>query len=270
MMDALGYFGALVMGFILGLLGGGGSVITVPILVYLLRVDVVLATAYSLFIVGASSFFGALSYWRKGLVRIKTGIYFGIPSVIMVFITRKWILPNISDVWFTLGTWSMTKDLFILILFSGMMIISAYYIIRVRVRPLNEKTLIPLKNTWFVVIAEGLLIGLLTGLVGAGGGFVIVPALMLFFHLEIKEAVATSLFIITIKSLVGFVGDLTNYQIDWSLLLLFTSLAVVGIFFGSIFSSKVSGKNVKKIFGWLLLVMGVFMLFGELLFSLFN
>ncbi len=269
-MEGLGYFGALVMGFILGLLGGGGSVMTVPILVYLLRVDVVLATAYSLFIVGASSFFGALSYWRKGLVRFKTGIYFGVPSVIMVFITRKWILPNIPDVWFAIGSWSMTKELFILVLFSGMMIISAYYIIRVKVRPLNEKTILPSKNTWLVVVSEGVLIGFLTGLVGAGGGFIIVPALLLFFELDIKEAIATSLFIITIKSLIGFIGDITVYQIDWYLLMIFTGLAVVGIFLGSIMSSRVSGKSLKKIFGWLLLVMGVFMLFGEVLYSLFN
>ncbi len=269
-MEILGYLGALIIGITLGLLGGGGSILTVPILVYFFKVDAVMATAYSLFIVGCSSLIGSINYWRKGLVRLKTAIYFGVPSVVMVFVTRKWIVPAFPDgQWVSIGSWGLTKDIFILTLFALMMILSSYFMIKGKKKPLKENVT-GVRNPLFGVIVEGVVVGFLTGLVGAGGGFIIVPALILLFGLNMKEAVGTSLFIITVKSLVGFIGDATNdYTIDYSLLLGISALAVLGILLGATVSNKVPGPKLKKVFGWMVLIMGLSMLGGELLAPLF-
>jgi len=265
-MAILGYIGALIIGLTLGLLGGGGSILTVPVLVYFFKVDAVMATAYSLFIVGCSSLIGSINYWRKGLIRLKTAIYFGFPSVLMVFVTRKWIVPALPEgQWFSFGGWSLTKDIFILTLFALMMISSSYFMIKGKKKPLKENVT-GVKNRLFGVIIEGVVVGFLTGLVGAGGGFIIVPALILLFGLSMKEAVGTSLLIITVKSLVGFIGDVTNdYQMDYTLLLSVSALAVLGILLGATLSNKVPGPKLKRIFGWMVLIMGVSMLGGELL-----
>ena len=270
-MELLGYLGALLIGFTLGLLGGGGSILTVPVLVYFFQVNAVLATAYSLFIVGSSSLIGTVNYWRKGLVNLKTAIYFGVPSVIMVFITRKWILPALpDDVWFSLGKLAFTKELFLLVLFAIMMILSSFFMIRGKKKPLKENVT-HIRHRIIGVIIEGILIGFLTGLVGAGGGFIIVPALILLFNHGMKEAVGTSLLIIAIKSLVGFLGDATNdYSIDYELLGVVTGLAAVGILLGATLSNKVPGPKLKKIFGWMVLVMGLLILGEQLLAPLFN
>jgi uncharacterized protein len=260
-MEAAGYLASVFVGLVLGLLGGGGSILSIPILVYLFRIEPVLASAYSLFIVGVTSFVGAIPKYREHLVNLKTGIVFGIPSVIAIFITRKWIVPAIPDVIFTIDELVLTKRFFLLGLFAVLMILASYSMIRDRATVNHDDD--SFKTPW--IIAEGILIGFLTGLVGAGGGFLIIPALVLLTGLPFKTAVGTSLFIIAINSLTGFLGDVLNYKLDWQFLGSITLLAILGIIIGNRFQKQVDGRKLRKAFGWFILVMGFYILAKELL-----
>jgi len=258
-MEVFGYIASVIIGFVLGLLGGGGSILSIPILVYLFHVDAVTASAYSLFIVGATSLAGAVPKYRDHLVNIKTGILFGIPSIIAIFITRRWIVPAIPDVIFQTEALTLTKRLLVLGIFAVLMILASLSMIRGRkeIKTLTSGMRIPL------TIIEGILIGFLTGLVGAGGGFLIIPALIFLTRLPMKAASGTSLFIIAINSLVGFSGDLFTMEMDWPFLLKVTALAIVGVHFGNVLSKRVSNTQLRKGFGWFTLAMGFYILGRE-------
>jgi uncharacterized membrane protein YfcA len=264
-METLGFALAIVMGFTLGLLGGGGSILTVPILVYVLAINPVLATAYSLFVVGVSSVVGAIRKSMQGLVNWKIGLIFAIPSLLAVFATRYWLVPALPNHLFTLGDFEFTKNIGIMVFFALVMLLASYSMIKGRKETTNEvnKALnIPL------ILAEGLLVGVVTGLVGAGGGFLIVPALVLLVRLPVKIAVGTSLIIISIKSLIGFLGDLSSGQaIDWTFLLSFTGFSILGMFLGIYATQFVSAQSLKKGFGWFVLIMGIFILLKETVFN---
>lgn len=259
-MEFFGYFASLFIGLLLGLLGGGGSILSIPILVYLFSIDPVLASAYSLFIVGTTSLVGAIPKYRDQLVNIKTGITFGIPSIIAIFATRRWIVPQLPAVLFQLGDFMLTKRLLILGVFSLLMILASFSMIRGRreIGNLKGNLRIPL------TVIEGLLIGFLTGLVGAGGGFLIIPALVFLTRLPMKAAAGTSLFIIAVNSLVGFAGDLLTTEMDWNFLLLITAIAIVGVFLGNKISTRISNVVLRKGFGWFTLVTGCGILVQEL------
>jgi len=212
-----GYLGALLIGIVLGLIGGGGSILTVPILVYLLFVNPVTATAYSLFVVGVSSLVGAIRNIQKGLVDFKTAIVFAVPAFIAVYIARKYLVPAIPETVFTVGDFSVTKNIAIMLFFAIVMLVASISMIRNKRADSPEETVIT--YNYPLIIIEGLLVGFITGIVGAGGGFLIIPALVLLAKLPMKKAVATSLLIIAIKSLIGFIGDVENLEIDWSFLL---------------------------------------------------
>lgn len=264
------------MGLTLGLLGGGGSILTVPILVYLFQIDAVLATAYSLFIVGATALFGAGSHMRQGNVDWRLALVFGIPSIAAVYVTRKWLMPLLPDTWFTIGSMTITKPIGLLLVFALLMVAAAYSMIRKpaasrepRAASLNGGKLeargSKLEARTALILAEGLAVGALTGLVGAGGGFLIIPALVLLAKLPMKQAIGTSLIIIAAKSLIGFTGDLSQGTVmDWPFLLLFTGIAIVGILLGSQFSKRLSNEKLRPAFGWFVLVMGVGMIVKEL------
>lgn len=258
----LGYLGALLIGVVLGLIGGGGSILTVPILVYLMFVNPVTATAYSLFIVGISALVGAIRNIQKGLVDFKTAIVFAIPAFIAVYLTRKYLVPAIPEELFSIGTFVMTKNIAIMLFFALIMLIASISMIRNRRNDSQEETVISYNIP--LIIIEGFVVGVLTGIVGAGGGFLIIPALVLLAKLPMKKAVATSLLIIAIKSLIGFLGDVQNLEIDWDFLLKFTTISVVGIFLGIYLSNFINGKNLKKGFGWFVLIMAVYIVYKEL------
>jgi uncharacterized membrane protein YfcA len=262
-MEILGYFASLIIGLSLGLIGGGGSILTVPVLVYLFGVNPVLATAYSLFIVGASSLFGAFPKYKQGSVNLKTAIIFGIPSIVSVFATRKFIIPLIPNEIFTLGNFIVTKSILMMVLFAFLMVAASISMIRGKDRHYEEEakevTEVQVFN-YPMILLEGAVVGMLTGLVGAGGGFLIIPALVMLSKLSMKQAIGTSLLIIAAKSLIGFTGDLGHQIIDWKLLLTVTGLAIVGIFFGDILSKKIDGKHLKVGFGWFVLIMGIYIL----------
>ncbi|HRI78855.1 MAG TPA: sulfite exporter TauE/SafE family protein [Cyclobacteriaceae bacterium] len=259
-MEVLGYLAAISIGLVLGLLGGGGSILSVPILVYLFHLDPVRASAYSLFIVGVTSLVGAIPKYRNQLVNLRTGILFGIPSILSIFATRKWIVPVIPDVLFTTGELVVTKRLLLLGLFAVLMLLAAIPMIRGR----NNFTSDNQRFRTFLVIVEGSLIGFLTGLVGAGGGFLIIPALVFLTGLPFKTAVGTSLFIISVNSLSGFAGDLLNYSMDWSFLLAISAMAIIGILLGNHWSKKIPADQLKKAFGWIILFMGFYILYREI------
>ena len=264
MLEILGYVGAIIIGLTLGLIGGGGSILTVPVLVYLSGVTAVTATAYSLFIVGFSSLVGSVTYMRKGLVSFKTALIFGVPSIIAVYITRRYIVPAIPDEVFTLGSLLVTKDILLMLIFAVLMIFASYSMIKGRKETEQEE--VEQKFNYPMIILEGAIVGLLTGLVGAGGGFLIIPALVILSKLPMKMAIGTSLLIISIKSLIGFTGDLATREVDWAFLAIFSALAVAGIFLGSYLSNFIPGKKLKPAFGWFVLIMGVYILTKELFF----
>lgn len=260
-METLGYLACIFIGIVLGILGGGGSILSIPILVYLLHVDAVMASAYSLFIVGTTSLVGAIPKYKDHLVNIKTGFLFGIPSIITIFITRKWIVPAIPDVVLQTESFTLSKRILILGVFAFLMILASISMIKERSEIENENK----RFRVVLVIIEGMLIGFLTGFVGAGGGFLIIPALILLTGLKFKTAVGTSLFIIAINSLLGFLGDVLNYTIPWAFLLSVTALAILGILIGTRISKKISATSLRKAFGWFVLLMGCWILVKELI-----
>lgn len=263
MLEIVGYIGAIIIGLVLGLIGGGGSILTVPVFVYILGIEPVLATAYSLFVVGSTALVGAVQNAKKGLVDFKTGIIFSIPAFTSVFLTRKFLVPAIPDQLFEIGDFTVSKNIGIMIFFALIMIIAAYFMIKGRQQ--NDESDEETSYNYPLIIIEGLVVGLLTGIVGAGGGFLIIPALVLLAKLSMKKAVATSLLIIAIKSLIGFLGDLENNEIDWLFLLLFTGLSILGIFLGIYLSQFIDGKKLKKSFGWFVLIMGLYIVLKEIL-----
>ncbi len=263
-MNLIGVFGALLIGVVLGLIGAGGSILTVPIFVYVLDVKPVLATAYSLFVVGIAALFGTIKNAKGNLVEYKTGFVFAIPAFIGVYIARRFLLDLIPNVIFKLGDFSLTKDMGIMMFFALIMILASYFMIKdQKEQNINKK----FSNNIYILIIEGFIVGVLTGIVGAGGGFIIIPALVLFAGLPMKNAIGTSLMIIAIKSLFGFIGDLQNINIiiDWLLLGGFTFLSIIGISIGLYFNKFIEGNKLKKGFGWFVLIMGVCIVLKEII-----
>ena len=264
-MEIAGYIASLVIGISLGLIGGGGSILTVPVLVYLFGVEPVLATSYSLFIVGLSSLVGTIPKYKQGLVNLKTALIFGIPAIAAVFATRKFIVPLIPKEVFSTGDFLVTKSILMMVLFAILMVFASVSMIRDKKKKEAPETA-KQKFNYPMILMEGAVVGVLTGLVGAGGGFLIIPALVLLSKLPMKQAVGTSLLIIAAKSLIGFTGDVSQYTMDWKLLLTVSAIAVAGIFVGDALSKKIDGNKLKKGFGWFVLVMGVYIIVKELFF----
>jgi len=258
-MIIIGYIGALLIGLVLGLIGGGGSILTVPIFVYFLEIDPILATAYSLFVVGSTALVGAFRNYQNNLIDFKIGFVFAVPSFIGVYIARAYLIDSIPDQIFFLS-----KETAIMLFFAFIMFIASYFMINGYSENVSRKEK---KNNNLILTIEGFVVGVLTGIVGAGGGFLIIPALVLFANLPMKKAVATSLMIIAIKSLFGFLGDVgnDNMNFDWALLSLFTTLSIVGIFFGTFLAKFINGNNLKKGFGWFVMLMAFIILFKEII-----
>ncbi|MEM6516816.1 MAG: sulfite exporter TauE/SafE family protein [Bacteroidota bacterium] len=265
-LELLGYLGALLIGLVLGLIGGGGSILTVPILVYMLSLNPLTATAYSLFVVGATSLVGAIKNMTKGMVDFRTAIVFAVPAFIAVYLTRAFLMPAIPEVLFNFGSdgeISVTRDFAIMVFFAIIMLLAAISMIRNKNG--NAENSEKVSYNYPLIIIEGLVVGLITGIVGAGGGFLIIPALVLLAKLPMKKAVATSLLIISIKSLIGFIGDVQHLDIDWSFLMLFTAISIAGIFLGIYLNRFINGKKLKTAFGWFVLIMAVYIMIQEVL-----
>ncbi len=256
----LGYIGALVVGLVLGLIGGGGSILTVPLLVYLLGYNPVVATAYSLFVVGTSSMVGTYQKHKKGLVDFKTGLAFSFPSFLAVYLSRRYFVPAIPDTIISIGNYSLTKDVAIMVFFAIIMLLASISMIKKR----KESNLSSTKQSYYKTFIQGLIIGTITGLIGAGGGFLYVPALVLWANIPMKKAVGTSLIIVTINSLIGFIGDVQTLDIEWVFLLSFSLIAIIGIILGVFLSKFITGEKLKKSFGVFTLLMAIYIIYKEI------
>lgn len=263
-MEIFGYIASVFIGISLGLLGGGGSILTVPVLIYLFGLDVFLATAYSLFIVGISSLVGSFSYFRKGLVNVRTALVFGIPSVISIFLTRNFLLPLIPDKVLTVSSFHLTKDLLLLLIFATLMIIASYKMIQKNGK--SKVKNITFKNTAFLVAGQGSAVGIITGLLGAGGGFLIIPALVNLLKTPMKVAIGTSLVIVSLNSLIGFFSSISSIGIHWNFLMTVSGISIIGILIGTELSKKINGSKLKPVFGYFILAMGIYIIIKEVLF----
>lgn len=262
-MEVIGYFLSALVGISLGLIGGGGSILMVPILVYVFALNPVMATSYSLFVVGSTSLVGAFNNYRKGLVSIKTALFFGLSSISTVFITRKLIMPVIPAVLFRFGNFELKQSMAIMVLFAILMVMASVAMIKGRKDLVtNETKAFPAGTTRLLLY--GIMVGLATGFLGAGGGFLIIPALVLILKMPMKVAVGTSLLIIALNSLIGFTGDLGHINIDWRFLGIISAIAIAGIFVGGAMAKKIAGERLKKGFGWFVLVMGIYIIVKEL------
>ena len=252
-MEYFGYLAAVFIGIALGLIGGGGSILTIPILVYLFKIDAALATSYSLFIVGITATMGSMAHYKMGNLRIKSALSFAFPSLISLLFFRKIILPIIPELLFKINELQVTKNMLILLIFALLMMAASVAMIKNAV-----------KTNYGRLVFIGLSVGVIIGLMGAGGGFLIIPALIFFAGLTIKKAVGTSLLIISINSLIGFAGDVVNdVVINYELLFRITVLAIIGMFVGAFLSKKVNAEKLKPAFGYFILVMGIYIIVKE-------
>ena len=259
-METAGYLASLFIGISLGLIGGGGSILTVPVLVYLFAISPTIAISYSLFIVGFTSLAGAFNYYRKGLVSFKTVVLFGSSSITTVFIARKFIIPSLPNVFFRLGSFEVTHSLFVMVVFAVLMLAASVSMIKSRNVIAEKQT----KEKPWMLVLYGVLIGLVTGFLGAGGGFLLIPALVILMKLPMKEAIGTSLLIIALNSLIGFLGDIGRHPIDWKFIATVSAIAIAGIFVGSYFNQRVNSDKLKRGFGWFVLTMGIYIIVKEL------
>ncbi len=265
-MHLLGYIASLLIGLSLGLIGGGGSILTMPVMVYLFGVSPVAAASYSLFVVGSTSLVGAARQYKKGLVNVRMALLFAAASVVTVFLIRRWLVPAIPENIATIHGFVITENWLTMVLFAILMLISSVFMMRNKGSQQLPATA-GKKISIVKIIFYGMGIGLVTGLLGAGGGFLLIPALVLLLHLPMKEAVGTSLLVIALNSLIGFTGDLHNKGIDWPLLLMVTALAMAGILLGSYLNQKIPAGKLKKAFGWFVLAMGVYILINEFVYN---
>ena len=260
-MEILGYTMALIIGLSLGLIGSGGSILAVPVLAYLFSYDEKIATAYSLFVVGAAALVGGLKQYNKNNVDLKTAIIFGIPAIIGVWLIRHFVVPTLPDVLFVLVDFEVTRRMGMFGLFAILMLFSAYYMIMENEKKGGTGTI---KYNYPIITIEGLIVGAVTGFVGAGGGFLIIPALVLLANLEIRKAIGTSLIIIALKSLSGFfLGDALTMEIDWHFILSFSGITIIGILTGAFLGKHINGDKLKKGFGYFISLMAVFIFIME-------
>jgi uncharacterized membrane protein YfcA len=262
-MEYIGYLASMIIGLSLGLIGGGGSILAVPVLVYLFKINPEQATSYSLFIVGFTAMIGSFSHYKLGNLKIRSALFFAIPSILSLLLIRKIILPLLPDTLFSVNNFDVTKNLLIMIVFAFLMIATSVSMIR------KSKKIKEAKEINFLILTIiGLFVGLIIGFLGAGGGFLIIPALLFFANLPMKQAVGTSLFIIFINSLIGFGSDLIGgIELNYKLLFIISAMSLLGLVIGTQVSKKIDGAKLKPVFGWFVLLMGIYIIVTELLFK---
>lgn len=255
---------AILIGLSLGTLGAGGAILTIPVFVYVLKVNGLDAITCSLFVVCLSSFTTAIQYFRTKQIHIRAIVSFGIPSVISVWVFRGFVLPAIPDPLFTLDNYIISKAGGLLIVFALLMFVVAYKMLSKNVVEARSTDKQLNQNLSFVL--HGLSVGAITGLLGAGGGFLIVPALVLLLDLEFKIAVGSSLCIIFLNTAMGILATTELlYHLDWKLLSSFTLVTISSSYYGSQIAHKYSSQKLKRLFGFVLIFVACFMLYEEVL-----
>ncbi|MBF0694723.1 MAG: sulfite exporter TauE/SafE family protein [Flavobacterium sp.] len=262
-MEYVGYFAAMIIGIALGLIGGGGSILTVPILVYLFNIDPETATSYSLFVVGVTALVGSYRYFNLGYLKLRQAAYFGLPSIISLLLMRNILMPIIPESLFVIGQTMISKSVLIMLIFALLMIAASYSMIKKSSGSSADDSLPDFRK----LVMVGFIIGIIIGFLGAGGGFLIIPALLIFGKLSMKQSVGTSLLIIAVNSLIGFGGDLVSgLEIKGMLLVIILIMAIIGMFIGTIISKRINGAALKPAFGWFILLMGSYIIIKELFF----
>jgi uncharacterized membrane protein YfcA len=264
MLIVLGYLSAFLVGISLGLIGSGGSILAVPILVELLHIDPIIATAYSLFIVGTTSLVGSVKHIAQKKIDYRIALIFGIPSILSIYVTRIKFLSIIPDVVYSSSQFTISKSLFLLVSFTFIMLLAAISMILPQKAQVSPNQKIGFVYALFLGIL-GLLVGVIAGFVGAGGGFLIIPALVLLGKIPFERAIVTSLFIVCLNSIVGFLGVIQIFhEIDWELLTLFSGIAIGGLFVGMALAKKIPGEKMKPYFGWFILILGIYLMVDTL------
>lgn len=263
-MEIIAYVAAAFIGIALGLIGGGGSILTMPVLVYLFGIHPLMATSYSLFIVGSTSLIGAFNNYRKGQIDLKAVLFFGATSILTVFVTRKFVIPTIPTNLFNLAGYHITSSLATMFFFGVLMLVASIGMISSKYNDGQEQECKKCIK-FFKLFSYGIVIGLVTGLLGAGGGFLLIPALVFLLKLPMKKAIGTSLLIIALNSLIGFVADLGHFRVEWKFLFSVSAVAIAGLVIGGLISKKIPGAHLKKGFGWFVLLMGTYIILKEIL-----
>ena len=240
------YLLAALAGLSLGLLGGGGSILAVPIMVYTANISPKVAVAMSLAVVGVTTLFGVYGHYKARNINIKLALQFGGAAIPSTFL-GSYLSQLIS------GTTQ-------LIIFSIVMILAALFMLKGRQEVEEANT----QQNLLMTLLSGSFVGVMTGLIGVGGGFLIVPSLMYFTGTKIKEAVGTSLFIISLNSLIGFTSYLNKVDIDWSFMSKFTLASIIGILIGSKLVPFIPAQKLKKAFAIFLIIMGIFILYKNM------
>lgn len=251
-MTILAYLAAILTGFVLGAVGSGGSILALPILIYLFKIPAIEATSYSLFIVGMTAVYGAFRAQRRNNIRWNVVLAFGLPMLVSVILSRSYILTNIPA-----EIAGLSRDRIVTILFAIVMLAAARAMWKAKPKEAGHQPI-------YLLVFKGLLTGLLTGLVGAGGGFIIVPILVLGMGLSMPVAVGTSLAIIAVNSATGFSTDLIQgtVNLNWQLLIIFTAMSAVGLYIGSSVANKLPQAKLKKAFAAMIVLIAVGMILG--------
>lgn len=250
----------ILVGLLMGMLGGGGSILIVPLLVYGFGIDPVPATGYSMFIVGITSLGGVINSLHRKQVNFAAWAWFGVPSVVAVYLTRRFLVPAIPDIVFRFSNFDLSRRALILTLFALLMVGASVNMLWTRNPAPSAKG-----GSGAGIVLSGLLTGLITSIVGAGGGFLIVPALLFLFPMTMPSTVATALMIIATNSFVGFAGDVSHSPMNWPMLVPLAGLSLVGVLVGQAWARRISDAGLKRAFGWFVLAMGVLILYRELL-----
>lgn len=259
----LGYVITLIVGITLGLMGSGGSILTVPNLVYLMDIKPSLATTYSLFLVGSTALIGSIKNIQNKTIDYSLLITFGLPSTLAMIVTRKYILSAIPEYIDFPILGAISKDSALMVLFAVLMILAAFTMIKSKRESKQVDTNVS-KNTSLILVFQGLSIGLLSGLLGAGGGFLMIPGFVLLAKVPMKAAVSSSLLLVALNSLIGFGSDYALWpSLDWKMLIIMLLLSIIGIIIGGKLLQQINAEKLKKGFGYFILLMGIFVLFYQ-------
>lgn len=259
-MEILGYVAMVGVGLILGGIGSGGSMLAIPILVYLFSEDVETASAYSLFLVGVTSLTGAILKQKEQFVAVRAAAMFGIPSITTTFITRKWLIGYVPDHIGEAGSLQITKGDVLMWLLASLMIVSSLMMLKDPAAKIAHS-----EGKYSFLIPSGFVAGMISGLAGIGGGFLILPAMVLFAGVSVRTAIGTTLLIIAANSLLGFCGDVFNHAVNWYFLLSLTGVSVLGLLVGVWAGKRISPPfSARKGFAWFTILTAVFILVREL------
>lgn len=259
-MEIVIYAIALLIGVSLGLIGAGGAIVAVPAFVYLGNTPPTIASGYALFVVAIVTAVGAVQYVRNKLVDWRSVVAFGVTTLVSIALIRKFIMPELPESFTLLNLFLETDTVLMLAFASILMLAGAGMLKKRKPRDSDEPTHIGR------LTAFGIIIGIVSGFLGVGGGFLMTPAMVLWGGLDMKKAVGTSLVLISANGLVGVAADLsTDVQYDWPFLLTFTALATVGTIIGTTLSKRIDGQRLKAGFGYFVLTLGAVVLLRELL-----